>query len=435
MGGHAFSSGDDALHTPRMPSAVYEHVLRDCHAKLRELFVVVATPIPGPAKKDHGDIDVFLAWEKQVVSPSRRVSSLVASLAPATHDSLEAAARLLNARRTIRSNASVLIVAVPWPDDLPEDAINGNTEDHSGTAVPRFIQVDLHLYSSAEHVQWMLFKHAHGDLWNIVGSTVRPFGLTISDDGLFIRIPEIETRDKKKARILLTVEPNEILEFLGLDYSSTQWEQPFASIKELFEYVATCRLFWVRPTQEAADRTSDPAELHDNSDRPKLSSKERRRLGNRPIYQLWYEEFVPACREAGRFSTQRCGDRDSVRAEVFARFAGARELYRARLIAWRHEQQRINLVREVIKPSIPAAGEGQELSNPTLLGFVAGAFKKMVMQDDYSLGIRPPAPLRDADGLYDEEKVRAFIVDNWKEVYHLVRKENQPRCAERKKKK
>ncbi len=61
-----------------------------------------------------------------------------------------------------------------------------------------------------------LFKHAHGDIWNLLGSTIRPFGLTVDEDALWLRIPEIEKFDRKKAKIRLTSDPVEVIRFLGL---------------------------------------------------------------------------------------------------------------------------------------------------------------------------------------------------------------------------
>lgn len=65
MGGLAFTKGPYPLYTPRMPCGIYEYVRRNCHAILRELFVIVATPIEGPGKSDFGDIDIFVTLRKE----------------------------------------------------------------------------------------------------------------------------------------------------------------------------------------------------------------------------------------------------------------------------------------------------------------------------------------------------------------------------------
>jgi hypothetical protein len=59
-----------------------------------------------------------------------------------------------------------------------------------------------------------LFKHAHGDLWNLIGSTIRPFGFTVDEEALWVRIPEIEKFNKKRAKVLLTRNPAETVHFL-----------------------------------------------------------------------------------------------------------------------------------------------------------------------------------------------------------------------------
>ncbi|OTB05538.1 hypothetical protein M426DRAFT_319808 [Hypoxylon sp. CI-4A] len=425
MGGLAFSSGANPLSTPRMPPAVYRHMLNYCHAKLQELFVVVATPIPGPAKKDYGDIDIFLAWERSVVFPSSAVNSLLESLSSPTHNPLQAAARLLNAERCIQEQSKIIVAAIPWPDEIPCEG----AEKYVGE--PRYIQVDLHLCDSLEHLQWMLFKHAHGDLWNMFGSTIRPYGLTVDEAGLYIRIPEIENLNKKKAKILLTTDPIEILEFLGLEYNHTHWEEPFSSVDELLEYAATCRLFWVRPDPDSAEGN----EL----DRDRLKSNDRRRMSQRSVFRKWIDEFLPACRKSGRFAAQPA-TRDAVRSEAFARFLGAEHAYQTRLTEWRKERQRQTLWRDVIKASIPepqpdeSENDGEvDLRGKIWRSHAASAFKKIVMLDDYSLGIRPPAPLRDEDGLFDEALVRRFVLDTWRQVGDAASEANDKRYVKKRK--
>ncbi|KAI1651501.1 uncharacterized protein F4817DRAFT_324756 [Daldinia loculata] len=417
MGGSAFSSGSNPLFTPRMSPRVYQHVLSTCHAKLRELFIVVATPIEGPAKKDHGDIDILVALEKIAAFPSSGACST--SLSPPTEDPLKVAAFLLGAERSIREQPNAINLAIPWPNDLPQE---GTSSD-----VPRYIQVDLHLCNSVEHLQWMLLKQAHGDLWNILGSTIRPYGLTVDEVGLYIRIPEIENLNKKQSKVLLSSDPTEILSFLGLKYDSTQWERPFASVEELMEYAATCRLFWVRPEQDDSATEADGGDF----DRSKLKANDRRRMKGRAAFRKWYDEFIPACREAGRFTTP-ISTRDTVREDAFEQFPGTRQVYANRLLEWRKEQQRHTLWRGVIKASIPEWQEGEEEHNKRhLRSLAASSLKKIVMQDDYSLGVRPPSTLRDPDGFYNEDKVREFVVDNWRRVGEAAWEESQKKYAKR----
>ncbi|KAI0110165.1 hypothetical protein F4814DRAFT_426058 [Daldinia grandis] len=417
MGGSAFSSGSNPLFTPRMSARVYQHVLRTCHAKLRELFVVVATPIEGPAKKDHGDIDIFVALEKPATFPYSTVRST--SLSPPNHDPLKAAASLLGAQRSIREQPSVINLAIPWPKHLPQEETNDGR--------PRYIQVDLHLCDSVEHLQWMLLKCAHGDLWSILGSTIRPYGLTVDEVGLYIRIPEIENLNKKLSKVVLSTDPVEILGFLGLKCDGTEWERPFASVEDFMEYAATCRLLWVRPEQDANTTEADGGDF----DKSMMKSNDRRRMKGRAAFREWYDGFIPACREAGRFTTP-ISTRDTVREEAFQQFPGTRQVYNNRLLEWRREQQRQRLWREVIKASIPERREGEEEPDHRhLRSLAASALKKIVMQDDYSLGIWPTSPLRDYYGFYNEDLVREFVVQNWRRVGEAAWEGSQRKYSER----
>lgn len=127
--------------------------------------------------------------------------------------------------------------AIPWPgqtilkvedESLVEYEVEGRKK--------LYIQVDIHICPDYRTFRWEYFHNAHGDLWNILGSTIRRFGLTVNNNGMFIRIPDIEFHDKKKSMIFLTEEPAVILAFLGLDGS--KWFKGFDSREDMFEYAA-----------------------------------------------------------------------------------------------------------------------------------------------------------------------------------------------------
>src|SRR5687767_4993582 len=148
MGGSAFSVGPDPLDTPRMPPDVYEAVKAHCSAKLQELFICVASPIEGPGKTDYGDVDILLAWPK---TPFADKST-----------ALDAVKSTLSARRAIMNLGETSAnFAIPWPSD---------NQDH--TSQSKFIQVDVRICDTLQSLHWILFKHAHGDIWNILGSMI-----------------------------------------------------------------------------------------------------------------------------------------------------------------------------------------------------------------------------------------------------------------------
>lgn len=427
MGGLAFASGAKPLLTPRMPPHVYRYVRDHCHGLLRQIFVCVASPIEVPAKKDYGDIDIFLAWERKKIFPLTSAKTLPQGL---PEDPLQAAAHLLKPERTNQGKSNSLTLAIPWPRNRLEPlkqagSAQNDVGNNEGAEKPRFVQVDLHYYEDVSQLQWMLFKHAHGDFWTILGSIVRPFGLTISDYGIYLRIPEIENEDRNKARILLTREPADILSFLGFSSNGTPWEQPFPTIDDFFDYVATCRFWGVRTSRPDGKGKLDHTEqVGAESEEDKLNSKNRRRVFLRPLFQKWVEEFLPKCQEAGRLGNNEL-TRIEVRDEAFVCF-GVKYEYEERLLQWRIQRQKVTLWKNVIKPSVP---EDQDLDE-RWTHCVASALKKIIMQDDPSFGILPEFNLKDQHGLYNEDLVRNFVWAHWKQVGDVAWKQNQARHLE-----
>lgn len=299
------------------------------------------------------------------------------------------------------------VFAIPWPSSLPE-----HLKDTPATSEtkPRFIQVDIHICPSLSNLEWFLFKHAHGDLWNLLGSIIRPYGLTVDEVGLYIRVPEIEKQDRKKAKVLLTTDPFQVLSFLGLDFQNKQWEEKIDSVEEVFQYAATSRFFQAKPAtgeDEDAD-TSGDREVGGEFRKSNLKSNDRKRMAQRPLFRKWIEEFLPKCREGGRFVNSAL-TREETTEQAFGQF-GVRNEYEARLVEFHKERQRQTLWKEIIKPAIPTDLDVRFRS------IVASTMKKIIMQNDKSFGIQPEESLRDEQGLFLEDTVRRWVEDNWREV-------------------
>ncbi|ETS86839.1 hypothetical protein PFICI_00667 [Pestalotiopsis fici W106-1] len=423
MGGQAFTKGPDGLYTPRMPRDIYEHVRDHCHALLRELFVMVATPIEGPGKSDFGDIDIFVAVKKEDYFGASAASNLPGAAEKLPFGTIAA---LFGAERKFQERDNVAMFAIPWPNHLPEGV--KDTVDTTSDKL-RFIQVDIHICPTIQNLEWFLFKHAHGDLWNLLGSTIRPFGLTVDEVGLYLRIPEVEKLDKKKAKVLLTTDPSETLRFLGLRLDKGQWEQAFSSKELVFEYAATCRFFWVKPKLADADHDDNDddegegaLDISGDYRKDKLKSNDRKRMNQRPLFRQWIEEFLPKCRAEGRFMT-RPTTRQEVTEEASDEF-GVRETYVTQLGDFLKERQRLTLWKEVIKPAIPNDLE------PNFRSCAASAMKKIVMEDNEAFGVQPTTALKDDNGLYLEDKVRQFVEANWQEVGRVAVEQNHIRYLE-----
>lgn len=160
MGGSAFSSLPDPPYTPRMPPAVYHHVRSACHAALRELFVYVATPIEGPGKKDHGDVDVLVALERRVAFPRKPGDSV--GRPPV--ELMEEIKRLLSADHAIVHPAGTSAnLAVRWPSEADVRASTdgkvhrGGDGEADGLEAPaaKYVQVDVRICPDLDRLCWV----------------------------------------------------------------------------------------------------------------------------------------------------------------------------------------------------------------------------------------------------------------------------------------
>lgn len=412
MGGRAFITHDPPLPTPRMPLEIYTQVLTSALALLRQHYTYVSSPIPAPGKSDYGDVD-FL-----VCSPLLTPYDLSVKLPHTVASNLST---LLGAKAfNVESGNPTVNLAVPWPLQSPSD--------HDG--VEKYVQIDIHTCPSPAIFNWELFHSAHGDLWNILGSTIRPFGFTVNDRGLFLRIPEIEPHDRKKSLIFLTDEPSQVLDLLGLD--ETRWWTQFGSQDEMFEYAASCRFFWVKEKtgEEESGLEGDVmvestigAQEGGEMGKKKLKHNDRQRVSKRPIFAAWIEEYIPKCRGEGRFGNNTI-TRESIREEIFGKYT-VREEYESKLKDWMLVRHKDELWREIIKGSVPVEGV-----DPAFRAAAIRQFKAVVMEQDFwngkVLGIAVP----NEEGFYDLDAVKKFVVENWRKVGEVGVIRTQERATE-----
>ncbi|KAG5978533.1 hypothetical protein E4U55_006083 [Claviceps digitariae] len=431
MGGSAFASRGKSLYTPRMPKAVYEHVKAQCHNILREKYICVASPIDGPAKTDFGDVDILVAWPKDD------------SHVNGQHHQIQAIARLLGAIDFISNGSHCASnLAIPWPEEL-----NASTTDDGGdggdggaqepkekrtTTTKKHIQVDVRVCQTLQDLEWMLLKHAHGDIWNMIGSTIRSYGLTIDDKALWIRIPEVEEFNKRKSKIFLTSEPSEVLRFLGLPIDNA-WDQPFASLRDMYEYVAQCPMFSVYPKDGSGDHethaTRDSAkDTAISSDAQALKSNDRRRMSKRPAYRKWVDDFIPECRQQGRFLLKRTS-REQVTNAAFSWFHIEPE-YNMRRKEALVERQRDLIFRDLIKGTIPQPNPS-DAEAILFRGCQIKALKRIILEGDTTTyGVKPHSSFQDKDGFFDLRRAAHFIAAHKDEVGEAAMVLHHQRCGE-----
>ncbi|MCJ1394489.1 hypothetical protein MMC18_007367 [Xylographa bjoerkii] len=282
MGGKAFSHPPHSLSTPRIPHAIYLFLRDKYIALLSTFYQNVASPIEVPEKASHGDIDILVSE-------------------PRSTTTIHSISQALNTKTSISTPGSPSTsFAVPFP---------GSPDD--------YIQLDIHV-CAASNFDWELFTASHGDLWNLLGTSLRGFGLTANNIGLNLRIAEIEHLDRKRSMLFLTSDTTSVLDLMGLDVQR-YWRQ-FETVNELYEYAISTRFF-----------------RKDRYVREILKSNDRKRMGKRPLYQQFVDEWLPQRSHVEEQSELVGMTRESVLEEVLERY-GKKGEYGEILRAWREER-------------------------------------------------------------------------------------------------
>lgn len=284
MGGKAFAHLLPPLRTPRMPTTAYLPLRAKCLSILSTLYKQVASPADEPEKTSYGDIDILVADPFDQQHPPTR----------------ESIATTLSATQSLPSGP-LISFAVPYPD-RPGD----------------FVQVDVQRCTAAIF-PWHVFHESYGDLWNILGTSIRRFGLTANDKGLHVRVAEIETDQRKKSLLFLTCEPDDVLRFLRLDVQAYRngWER----VDDMFSFLARGRFM----RREAYMRQD-------------LKANDRKRVAMRNCYRRFVEEWVPRWDADGE---QGKGEaREAVLEEALDLF-GKRAEYEEKVAAWRAQQKEL----------------------------------------------------------------------------------------------
>ena len=254
MGGNAFRSGPRPLNVVRLSPEQYiklrDHYQRFTVSHLPNLFRVAKSlgsilltfykraivPPQAPEKDDHGDID-FLVQE------------------PLSNFTIQDLATELGAKESMKAGG-ISSFGIRISEDKED-----------------FFQLDIHQCKKKDF-EWESVIYSYGDIWHIIGSVVTRFGLAINNTGLHARIKEIEKTSKKTSLLLLTTNPQEMMDFLGLD--GTRYHKGFSTLDELFEWATAMPLF-----------------RRSIFEKETASGKNERVKGNRPMYAGFVTEWLP----------------------------------------------------------------------------------------------------------------------------------------------
>ena len=379
MGGNTFKG---IVETPRMPSEVYQEIKVRVIKLLRRHFRYASVPIEAPAKPSYGDLDVLIC--EPLSGPGQNEISKPENLSV-----------LLEARLWKRvPNSPTINFALPWPESATSDVDNGpsstsgddvktfgTSPPHKPTPKPtgRFIQLDIHLCSNSQELNWMLFDHAHGDMWNLLGSTIRRFGFIRNDKALYIVIPELAEKNTNKhlQKVKMTNDARKTLEYLGLDWD--RFWKPFDNTEQMMDYAAGCR-FHDPARGKKIFRGDDEGEEAMGGVRTKAN--DRRRAGQRSVFKQWLDEYLPEhvddpAGAASRITKQEVVD--DAKAFFGKEFAERFDAARKKGIVVVGSQKLWSDVRQTVQEQ---GAEGHDL------GYTMKGLKRCIQGDKFELWIQ-----------------------------------------------
>ncbi|KAI4910581.1 hypothetical protein J4E85_011398 [Alternaria conjuncta] len=347
MGGHAFKG----LYCPRISPAVYEKVKAETKAALQTVFAQVVVPTEMPGKDDYGDVD-FL-----VCSP-------------------------------LNSKGDTTIDTFPWQStvSLIKDVLD-TTHGRQGYLTPDcmyfaidsphgeenyFIQIDVKVCFKPELFHWCHFELNYASNSKMIGSMVKPLGLTMDPEGIHVRVEEMEETNFPGSMVWVSKDPKDALRIVGLDWRILNGG--FKTKEEIYKYLASSWLF--HPGHFAARLAEE---------------KYNDRLEDRaPYWTHFIKEWVPQHYPGYRHIQHNTGPEEddskaiehveedfpawqtrtriAVRNKVFTMFPHIATEYYTKRAAWVKEREEQRL-RELVTQAIPTGKNGwsSDVPVPTII--------------------------------------------------------------------
>jgi hypothetical protein len=192
MGGHAFHH----LHCPRIPPDVYAAVKAQTTATLQTIFSHVMVPTEMPEKEDYGDIDFLVS--DPLHSPTSTTTDNFDW--PGTVQAIKSIFNTTEGRRGFK-NPERMYFAIRVP----------------GYDSEFWVQVDVKVCFKPELFEWQTFELNYASNSKMIGSMVKPLGLTIDPEGLHIRVEEIEETNFPGSMVWVGKDLRDVLRITGLD--------------------------------------------------------------------------------------------------------------------------------------------------------------------------------------------------------------------------
>ncbi|KAH8731741.1 hypothetical protein GQ44DRAFT_697970 [Phaeosphaeriaceae sp. PMI808] len=373
MGGLVFANDINAagkpVRTPRMPPELYKRLSAEFHEKLQTLFDRVVVPRDAPAKADYGDIDYLVEGIK--LDTLARVD-------------IWRKVKLLFGAELEVSRGGSHSYAVPHPEILGA-YVQIDVELSPGNGIP----------DGRELFEWTKFIKSDSDLLQIIGVSHRPLGLVCNDQGLHVRVEEIEPYNKKKALLFLTRDPNRAIEFYGLD--SARYWAGFTDETDLFDWATSGRFFCSTVFEQRIEKSND-----------------RSRQAKRPMYARFVENYMPA---HAHQNDSNIWTRQEVLDEALKMFDRQLE-YNAMLQEHRFKEAEEDLWKEM-RTIVPAEGKSLSSALKGLRRWVIFQNGKPHIASDPILDDKPEWTKAMAPG--SQESLFSWVKMHWEETKALER--------------
>lgn len=278
MGGGAFKQatapGNPTLNTPRMSPAEYM-LLRDTYlykirAYISDPHAKVTTLKEAPEKLTYGDIDLFIGLDKEIDFTD--LANAVGATGLICRGPQKCS---LGVRKDGASSSQPTI-------EYQLIHTKGNSSPDSTQVTPEeYAQIDINVVPT-DLVDWHMFYSAYGDLNGLLGHIVTHLGFTVTDQGLWLRMKELDAAKTIEraniadnlGKIFLSNEPQEVMRFLGLSVEDS--DAGFATLDQLYEWLCACRMIH-----------SVTIKLR------RYKAHDRNREQNRDVYRRFFFEWLP----------------------------------------------------------------------------------------------------------------------------------------------
>jgi hypothetical protein len=102
-------------------------------------------------------------------------------------------------------------------------------------------QIDVKVCFTPSLFAWQTFELNYASNSKMIGSMVKPLGLTLDPEGLSLRVAEIEDTNWEGSKVWICKSPAEVLKIVGLDRRIL--DAGFRTKDKIYEYLAGSWLF------------------------------------------------------------------------------------------------------------------------------------------------------------------------------------------------